>query len=320
MRVIITGGTGLIGKALANSLARDHHEVIVLTRNTNKTSGFENSVRVVGWDAKTSSGWGELVDGAGAIVNLAGESINGDGFLPSRWTAERKRRITDSRVNAGQAVAEAVQKVKNKPGVVIQASAVGYYGPTGDEEITEESPMGSDFLAEVCKVWEASTAEVEQMGVRRAIIRTGLPLSMEGGVLTRLHLLTFLGGGGPIAGGRHYFPWIHIKDEIRAIRFLIDTPEASGPFNLSAPNPVTQREFARVLGKVMRRPSFVPTPGFAFTLAFGEVGKLLTQGQRQIPKRLLELGFEFEFPELEAALRDLLHKQRDHAPEPAHAH
>ncbi|MBA3871571.1 MAG: TIGR01777 family protein [Anaerolineae bacterium] len=306
MRVIITGGTGLIGRALANSLAHDHHEVIVLSRNTNKTSGLDGTVKVVGWDGRTAQGWGSLVDGAGAIVNLAGESIAGEGFPPSRWTKERKKRIVESRLNAGKAVVEAITAATNKPEVLIQSSAVGYYGTHGSEDITEDHAPGDDFLARTCVQWEAVTAPVEKMGVRRVIIRTGILMSTKGGVLPQLSIPFKLFVGGRIGDGKQQMPWIHIDDEVGAIRFLIDTPSASGAYNLSAPEVLSDAELGTVLGRVYKRPSFFPTPAFVFKLAFGELAILLTEGQRAVPKRLQEAGYQFLYPKAEPALKELV--------------
>lgn len=301
MRVLITGGTGFLGRALARSLLADGYEVIALSRRPEQARGLPPGVQMVRWDARTAEGWGHLVEGATAIVNLAGESIAG-----GPWTAERKRRIRDSRVNAGQAVVAAVQAASQKPSVIVQASAVGYYGPRGDEEITEETPPGDDFLARVAVEWEASTAPVEALGVRRVIIRTGLPLSREGGVFPFFLLPFRFFVGGPLGSGRQWLPWIHIADEIGAIRFLLENAEAHGPFNLSAPNPVTNAEFSRILGRVMGRPSAMRVPAFALRLALGELATLMLSSQRQMPRRLMEIGYRFRFPELEAALRDLL--------------
>lgn len=306
MRIIITGGTGLIGRALANSLAHDHHEVIVLSRNTNKTSGLDGSIKVVGWDGRTAQGWGSLVDGAGAIVNLAGESIAGEGFPPSRWTKERKKRIVESRINAGKAVVEAISAATNKPEVLIQSSAVGYYGTHGSEDITEDHAPGDDFLARTCVQWEAVTAPVEKMGVRRVIIRTGILMSTKGGVLPQLSIPFKLFVGGRIGDGKQQMPWIHIDDEVGAIRFLIDTTSASGAYNLSAPEVLSDAELGTVLGRVYKRPSFFPTPAFVFKLAFGELAILLTEGQRAVPKRLQEAGYQFKYPKAEPALKDLV--------------
>lgn len=310
MRVIITGGTGLIGKAIANNLAHDHHEVIVLSRNTNKTSGLEGGIKVVEWDGRSAKGWGSLADGAGAIINLAGESIAGEGFPPSRWTSDRKRRILDSRVNAGKAIVEAITAAKSKPAVLIQASAVGYYGTHGSEDITEDHAPGGDFLGTTCVQWEDVTAPVEKMGVRRVIIRTGIVLTTKGGVLPQLSLPFKLFAGGPIGSGKQQMPWIHIDDEVGAIRFLIDTPSAQGAYNLSAPEVLSNSELAAVLGRVMKRPSFLPTPAIAFKLAFGELAVLLVEGQRAVPKRLQKAGYSFQYPQAEAALRDIFANQK----------
>jgi uncharacterized protein (TIGR01777 family) len=305
MRIIITGGTGLIGRAVANNLAHDH-EVIVLSRNINKTSGLDGGVKVVKWDARTAQGWGELADGAGAIINLAGESIAGEGFPPSRWTPERKKRIIESRINAGKAVVEAISAAKNKPEVLIQASAVGYYGTHGSEDITEDHAPGGDFLGQTCVQWEAVTAPVEKMGVRRVIIRTGILMTTKGGVLPQLSLPFKLFVGGPIGSGKQQMPWIHIDDEVGAIRFLIDNKDASGVYNLSAPEVLSNADLATIMGRVLKRPSFFPTPAFAFKLAFGELAILLTEGQRAVPKRLQEAGYPFKFPKAEPALKDLV--------------
>ncbi len=306
MRVIITGGTGLIGRAVANSLAHDHHEVIVLSRNTNKTSGLDGNVKIVGWDGRTAKGWGQLADGAGAIINLAGESIAGEGFPPSRWTKERKKRILESRINAGKAIVEAITAATNKPEVLIQSSAVGYYGTQGSEDITEDHAPGGDFLAQTCVQWEAVTAPVEKMGVRRVIIRTGILMSTKGGVLPQLSLPFKLFVGGRIGDGKQQMPWIHIDDEVGAIRFLIDNKNASGAYNLSAPEVLSNAELATVIGRVYKRPSFFPTPAFAFKAAFGELAILLTEGQRAVPKRLQEAGYQFQYPKAEPALKDLV--------------
>lgn len=302
MRVIVTGGTGLIGQALVESLHGDGHEVIVLGRNPNKTSSLPGGVKITVWDGKTPTGWGHLVEGAGAVVNLAGESIAGEGFLPERWSADKRRAIRDSRVNAGQAITAAISAAKVKPGVLIQSSATGYYGVHGDEEITEESPVGDDYLADVCKVWEQSTAEVDHMGVRRAVIRTGVVLSKKGGALPRMAVPFQMFAGGYFGSGKQYMSWIHLDDEISAIRFLMDNPNGSGVFNLTAPNPVTNKELASALGKVMKRPMIAPVPGFAMKAAFGDVTTVVLDGQRVVPKRLLELGFQFKHQTIMQAL------------------
>lgn len=303
MRVIITGGTGFIGRALAQSLAADAHEVILLSRNPAKQKDPIPGTRAVQWDGRTAAGWGELASGAGAIVNLAGES------LMQLWTKSARKRILESRVKAGQAVSEAVAAAAVKPGVLIQSSAVGYYGSRKDEIVTESSSPGTDFLARVVWEWENATASVARAGVRRAVIRTGLPLSPNGGVFPLLALpFKLVIAGGPLGSGRQYYPWLHLEDEVSAIRFLIDNLQAKGPFNLSSPNPVTQKEMAKVLGQVLGRPSILPVPAFAMKAVMGDLSSLVLTGQRVIPQRLLDLGFTFKWPDLIPALRALLNK------------
>jgi uncharacterized protein (TIGR01777 family) len=309
MRVIIPGGCGLIGGELAASLAADGHEVTVLSRRPEQVRDrLAKGVAVVGWDGKSVDGWGHLAEGADAIVNLAGQSLDGGSFLPKRWTAARKQGYIDSRVEPGQAVVEAIRAAEKKPRVLIQASASGYYEQDTTEPVTEDSPNASSWQAVLCREWEKGTAEVEAMGVRRAIIRTGLVLSTAGGAFPRLLLPFTLFAGGPMGNGRQWMPWIHHEDEVRAIRFLIEQEDASGPFNLCAPHPVTYAEFAHVMGRVMRRPSFVPVPGFTMKLAFGEVAELVLKGWQMVPKRLEEQGFGFKYVKLEAALREILDK------------
>ena len=307
MRVLITGGSGLIGRALSEELVSHGHEVIVLSRSPQRVSGLPDAVSVVQWDGRTAEGWGHLADGAGAIVNLAGASIAGEGFFPSRWTEENRRVIRESRLNASRAVVEAIEQAKDKPGVLIQASGVGYYGFHGEETLTEEAGPGDDWAARfTAEEWEPSSASVEQMGVRRVVVRTGVVLSTDEGALPRLLLPFRLFVGGPLGSGKQWYSWISLQDEARALRFLIETEEAHGAFNLTAPNPVTNGELAKLIGQVMGRPSFIPVPGFAMRLAFGEVAEVVLQGQRAIPQRLLDLGFEFDFPTAEPSLQDLL--------------
>lgn len=305
MRVIITGGTGMIGGKLAASLAGDGHEVIALSRNPSKHTA-PPGVQIEKWDSKTADGWGHLADGADAIVNLAGESIAGDGFPPDRWTAAKKRRIRQSRIDAGNAVVEAVIAATNKPAVVVQISGVDHYGDRGDEVLTEASAPGDTFLAGVTLDWEGATAPVAEMGVRHVVARSGIVLSMEGGALPSTVLPFRLFVGGPLANGRQWWPWIHVQDQVRAIRFLIENESAGGPFILCTPNPLRNKDFARVIGEVMGRPSFFPAPAFALKLALGEVADTVLHSRRTMPEKLQALGFTFLYPELKPALEDLL--------------
>ena len=309
MRVIMTGGSGLIGRALTADLAADGHEVIILSRSPQQVRGLPSNARAVGWDTRSADGWAELADGAGAIVNLAGESLAGPGFFPSRWTPERRQRIVQSRLDAGRAVVDAVERAEKKPDVVVQASAIGYYGPQESGTVDESHPPGDDFLAETCVRWEASTAPVEEHGVRRIVTRTSLVLSTQDGPLPRVILPYKLFVGGPFGDGQQWWSWIHLQDQARATRFLLEREEAEGAFNLAAPNPVTNNGFGRALAKVMGRPHWAPIPGFLMRALFGEVAMVVLEGQRVIPQRLQELGFEFRFPELEAALRDVFRRE-----------
>ncbi len=257
-------------------------------------------VKAAGWDGVSATGWQELADGAGAIVNLAGESL-----ATWPWTAERKAQIRSSRMRAGQAVVEAVREARVKPGVVIQASGIGCYGPSDDHEVNESAPYGTDYLSNVCVDWEASTRPVEEMGVRRAVLRTGIVLTTQGGALEPLLLTTRWFVGGPLGNGKQWWPWIQIEDQIGAILFLIKQNSASGAFNLVAPNPVRMGEFGRTLANVLDRPYWLPAPAFALKLVLGEMSTVVLDGQRAVPDRLLQAGYRFKFEKLHSALVNL---------------
>ncbi len=301
-RIIITGGTGLIGSALTQVLSAKDHEVIILSRDPAKTKGLPRNAHAVAWDARSADGWGKAADGALAIVNLAGANIG-----RPLWTTSYKRVIRDSRVNAGHAVVEAVRAARQKPSVVIQPSGINYYGVASDEIRTEQSPAGNDFLSDVCKDWEASTAEVEAMGVRRAVLRTAIVLSGKGGALPLMALPFRFFAGGPIGSGKQYISWIHLADDVSAMVFLIENADARGVYNLSAPNPVTNRDFGHALGHALHRPSFFPTPALPMKLALGEMADLTLLGSmRVVPEALQRAGYEFKFTNIETALHNLL--------------
>jgi uncharacterized protein len=302
MKIIITGGTGLIGSALAEDLANDGHEVILLSRAAQSAKKFLPGIRVEQWDGRTAQGWGHLADGADAIVNLAGENLSA-----GRWTAKRKKAIIESRLNAGAAVVQAVQQATIKPRVLIQSSAVGIYGPHDAELFREEDAPANDFLGQVCQAWEASTQPVEAMGVRWVVARSGVVLSTRSGALPRMLLPFKFFAGGPLGSGRQWLSWVHLEDEVRALRHLIQNPQAKGIYNITA-QPVTNRQFAKVIGKVMLRPAFIPVPAFIIRLVFGEMSTVVLDGQRVSAKRLEDLGFRFRFPEAEKALADLIKK------------
>lgn len=308
MKVLITGGSGLIGQALTEKLLAGGHSVIILSRSPEKVGGQPAGVEVAKWDARTAQGWGHLVNEVDGIVNLAGASLFGDFLLPSRWTKKRKALVYNSRKHAGEAVVEAVSQASRKPEVVVQSSGIGYYGFHADEKLTESDPPADDFLGSLSVDWEASTKPVEAMGVRRVIIRTGLVLSNQGGVLPLFKLQFSLFVGGWMGSGGQYYSWIHLDDEANAILHLLENKESSGAYNLTAPQPVTNKEFSKALGAVMRRPVWFPLPEFVLKLVLGQVAELSTRGQRVFPARLQEGGFEYKFPEIKPALRDLVGK------------
>lgn len=300
MKIMILGGTGMIGSALAHQALVHGHEVIVLTRHPSGRKP-DPGITYKGWDGRSPESWLEALEQCDALVNLVGENIG-----ESRWTLERKQAIRESRLMTGRTVVSTIQMASHRPKVLIQASAVGYYGPCGDEIKDENSPAGEDFLGRLCVDWENSTRDVESLGVRRVVIRTGLVLDRNGGAMTRLLLQNRLFAGGSLGNGRQWWPWIHLKDEVRAILFLLENEQAEGAYNLTAPNPVQMKTFGKTLAKVMRRPYWLPVPAFALRLVLGEMSKIVLEGQRAVPRKLLESGFSFDFPDLEPALRDIL--------------
>jgi len=307
MRVLITGGTGLIGTALVQELKTHQHEPILLSRNPAIHAEKFLGLQIKQWDAATSDGWGYLVNEVDAIVNLSGENIAGTRFFPARWTSERKAKILNSRLQAGEALNQAISEAKQKPKVLVQSSAIGYYGVRADEPLTEADGPGDDFIAQTSQQWEASTAPVEQHDVRRVIIRTGIVLDKNDGALMRMLLPYRIFAGGPFGNGKQWYSWILLKDQVAAIRFLLENDQAQGAFNLTAPNPMPNAEFGKALGRVMKRPSWLPLPGFVLRLMFGDVATIVLDGQRVLPQRLQALGFDFAYPEIETALRDILH-------------
>lgn len=304
-RIIVTGATGFIGKALCFRLLEEKYDVVALSRSKEKGEKiFGTDATVVEWDGKSSEGWLEYANGAFAVVNLAGENI-GSG----RWTPKKKQSILQSRLDVGRAVVEAAKSVEKKPRVIIQASAIGYYGSRGDEIIDESSSPGESFLAKVVKKWEHSTQGVESQKIRRVIIRSSIVLGKEGGVFLRLVKPFRLFVGGHLGSGKQWFSWVHLEDEVRAILFLMQREDLSGVFNLTAPHQLIQKDFFHILGKIMKRPSWFSVPGFFLRLIFGEMAKdTLLSGQRVVPRRLLEAGYRFLYPQAELALKEILGK------------
>ncbi len=301
-RVAITGGTGLIGRALSQYLAeRGVVEQRILTRNPQRRLALPPGARLVPWRAAPDA-LAEVLQGVDAVVHMAGANV-----AQRRWTEAYKAEIYRSRVETGRALAQALAAMPEaqRPRVFVQMSAVGYYGDRGDAILTEDQPPGQDFLARLCVDWEAATQSVQDLGMRWLATRTGIVLSREGGALPRMALPIRWFVGGPLADGQFYMPWIHIVDQVRAMAFLMNHPEARGPFNLTAPEPVTNEAFTRALARVLRRPARFRVPRWALRLALGEMADAMLASLRAVPKRLLDLGFTFRFPDLASALQDL---------------
>ncbi|MGE5294874.1 MAG: TIGR01777 family oxidoreductase [Solirubrobacterales bacterium] len=301
-RIVIAGATGFIGRALCREL-REDYEVVALSRDAKRAAETLGSrVRVLEWDGRTTSVWAAQVDGAYAVVNLAGESV-GEG----RWTPSKMDGIMQSRVNGANAVVDAVAEARAKPSVVIHGSAVGYYGSRGDEILSEDSPSGVTFLADVCRKGESIVARVEKQGVRYVAIRTGVVLGLHGGALPRLMAPFRFFLGGWVGNGRQWLSWISLDDEVRAIRFLLENPSLRGAFNLTSPTPATLRQFVRMVGRIVHRPAWTRMPGFAARMAMGRMAdEVLLASDRAIPRRLVDAGFTFKHPGLETALRAII--------------
>lgn len=299
MRIIIAGGTGFLGSALVRQFAAAGDAVRVLTRRRRPGNGGI----FVEWTPDGNAGpWAGEVDGADAVINLAGEGI-GD----RRWTPERKAQLVSSRLLPTRSLAAAITAAARPPAVFISASGVGYYGAGGGETLTEAAAPGTDFLARLCIEWEAAALAAARPGVRAAVVRTGIVLDGSGGALARMLPPFRFFAGGPMGSGRQYMSWIHREDWISMVRWLVHEPRAAGPVNVTAPEPVTNREFATALGAALHRPALVSAPAFALKVLLGEMATpLLLTGQRAIPAKALALGFRFRHPELRAALADLL--------------
>jgi uncharacterized protein len=302
MRVIITGATGFIGRMLCRELHKDY-ELIALSRDAGRAAGSVGSwAKVIEWDGRTTGSWFSQASEVFAIINLAGENV-----ASGRWNASKKAGILHSRRDSSRAVLDAIKQLKKKPNVVILASAVGYYGPRRDEPLDETAAPGKGFLADVCQQTEGLAPEIERLGVRCVIIRTGIVLGPGGGALAKLVMPFRFYLGGHLGTGRQWFSWISLDDEVAAIRFLMENENLRGPFNLTAPQPVTMKEFCKVLGKVLHRPAWLNVPGFAARLAFGQMAdEMLLSGQRVLPGRLQAAGFKFKHPDAETALRDIV--------------
>lgn len=300
MRIVIAGGSGFLGTALTDALIRGNHDVTVLTRQTRSAGSGNPQLSYRTWNPSGEVGpWADAVEGADAVVNLAGESI-----AAKRWSAAQKQRIRDSRLRATRSLTAAIRQTDRKP-ALISGSAVGYYGDRGEEPLNEASAPGNDFLAGVAREWEAAANEVADL-TRVACVRTGIVLDRRGGALPKMLPPFMLFVGGPLGTGHQYMPWIHKADWVRLVTWAIITDTTRGPVNATAPAPVTNREFSKALGRAMKRPSVLPAPAFALRLVLGEMADaLLLGGQRALPVRASDLGFVFSFPNVDAALGEI---------------
>jgi len=327
MRVFLTGGTGLIGQGIVRALVARGDEPVILSRRADETrrNRAMRSLRVIQGDPTVAGAWEEAVDGCDAVINLAGHNL-----FDGRWNAELKNRIRDSRVYATERVVKAIAAASEKPKALIQASAIGYYGPHGDESLTEASPSGTDFMAKVCREWEDASIPAESLGVRVARIRTGVVLAKgEAALGVMTPIFRFVpGGAAPVGSGRspllpgkgqQWMSWIHVDDIVGIFLAALDNPSASGPINGTAPNPVRNVEFSRALARVLWRPMLpIGPPDVMLKLLLGEVADVVTKGQKVLPTKAEELGYRFAFPTLPEALKAIFAKARPE-PEPARA-
>ena len=305
MKVAITGATGFVGSRLVEKLKAEGHQILVLTRNLERAkrifpaSAFPN-LEIVAYRPAESGDWQQSIADFDAVVNLAGEPI------AERWTPEHKKAILESRQLGTRKIVEAIAQADPKPSVLINASAIGYYGTSETATFDEDSPGGNDFLAEVCKKWEAEAQKVKEAGVRLVILRTGIVLDKDGGALAKMLPPFKLFAGGPLGSGRQWFSWIHRDDLVNLIVEALKRPDIEGTFNATAPNPVRMNQFCQTLGEVMNRPSWLPVPGFALETLLGEGAKVVLEGQQVLPKKIQSLAFQYQYPTLKSALEGII--------------
>lgn len=304
MKIAITGATGFVGSRLVERLNQGEHQILVFTRNPDKakkvfpSSAFPK-VEIVQYSPKQSGDWQKAIDGCDAVINLAGEPIS------ERWTPQHKQEILESRKIGTQKIVEAIKQAEVKPQVLISGSAIGYYGTSETASFDENSSPGNDFLAEVCKAWEAEAQKVQEAGVRLVIVRVGIVLG-NGGALGKMIGPFKMFAGGPIGTGRQWFSWIHREDLVNLIITALDKANMAGVYNATAPNPVRMAQFCQILGEVMNRPSWLPVPEFVLELLLGDGAKVVLEGQQVLPKQTQQLGFQYQYPELRSALKEVI--------------
>jgi uncharacterized protein (TIGR01777 family) len=300
MNVTITGATGLIGTGIVRALRARGDVVTVLTRDPDRARGALGDVEAHAWRPLEEPAPAAALSGRDAVVHLAGENV------AQRWTDASRRAIRASREIGTRNLVAGLAAAEDRPGVLVSASGIDYYGPRGDEPVTEDTPPGDDFLAQVCVAWEREAAAAHEHGVRVATLRTAVVLDRAGGALSKMLPFFRLGIGGPVAGGRQYMPWIHADDIVGLYLAAVDGADWHGPVNACAPEPVTNRDFSRALGRALHRPALAPVPGLAVRLLYGDMAEIVTTGQRAVPTRALERGYAFRHTDLDAALRDAL--------------
>ncbi len=296
MKLVFAGGTGFIGTPLRSKLLNQGHSLTVLTRSKPTTAASPNE-KWLTWPGEPSGEWEKALEGADGVINLAGEPIAG-----GRWTDAQKEKIRSSRIQTTRALVAAIAKAQQKPKLLLNGSAIGYYGAHGDETLTEKEEPGKGFLGRTCREWEDEARKAEEHGVRVIRLRTGIVLGKGGGALAKMVPPFKLFAGGPLGSGKQWMSWIHIEDEVGLILFLLAHPNAHGAVNATAPNPVTMKEFCKTLGQALRRPSWAPVPSFALRLMLGEMADMLLTGQRVIPAEAERLGYRFQYPTLLEAL------------------
>ncbi len=297
MKIAITGATGFIGSALCDRLSEVGHSLVIISSRP-APNQLPNNREWVTWKPGQAGPWEQAVDGVDAVINLAGEPIPA-----KRWTPAQKEKIRSSRINTTRALVVAMGKAKKKPRLLINSSAIGYYGPRGDEAVVEGTEPGNDFVSQICIEWEEEAQKAKSFGVRVVCLRTGIVLGKGGGALKKMVLPFKLFAGGPIGSGQQWVSWIQLEDEVGLIVYLLEKEGASGAVNATAPHPVTMKELSKTLGKVLHRPSWAPVPAFALRVLMGEMADVVVTGQRVLPEKAQELGYTFKHPELSEALR-----------------
>ena len=307
MKVVVAGGSGFIGSSLMKRLAGDGHSVVLLSRSLTPKAPLPPGVTMARWDGVTRGEWWSAVDGADAVVNLSGESI-ADG----RWTAARKQALTESRLNSTRAIVDAIAGARARPGVLVNISAVGYYGDVPEGDVLESHPPGRGFLPELSVQWEREALRARGSGVRVVLPRVGIVLDAGGGALPRMALPFRLFAGGPLGSGTQWMPWVHLDDALGIILMAIREPALEGPVNVSAPGIVRMSEFCRELGRALGRPSWFPVPSFVLRLILGEMSVVVLSGQRAIPGKALDAGYAFRYPDLAGALTSVFAPSAKH--------